>query len=87
MHAGTWTGTADAKQLPKLYDDKNLIDYTDATAEACSFQVQYKENHVGVLDEAKIFINNLLDKKPFIGSKFQGSNDGKTWTDLWTLDA
>lgn len=38
MHLGTWTSTADAKELPKLYDDKNLIDYTDAT-DVCSFQV------------------------------------------------
>ena len=36
MHIGTWTGTADAAQIPKLTDNKNLIDYTDATAE-CSF--------------------------------------------------
>ena len=85
MHIGTWTGTADAKEIPKLTDDKNLIDYTDATAE-CSFQVQYKKDHVGVLDEAKLFINNLLDKTPYVGAKFEGSNDGSAWTTLWTLD-
>ena len=41
---------------------------------------------MGVLDEAKLFINNLLDKTPYVGAKFEGSNDGKAWTTLWTLD-
>jgi hypothetical protein len=86
MHVGTWTGTAAATEIPKLTNDKNLIDYTDATSENCHFQVKYKDNHVGVLNEVKFFVNDLNDKTPFIGSKFQGSNDGTTFVDLWTID-
>lgn len=79
MHVGTWTGTASASELTKLTDGKNLIDLTDATSTDCHFQVAYKENYAGVLDEAKFFINNLRDKTPYIGLKFQGSNDGTTF--------
>ena len=87
LHDGTWSGTATAAELIKLYDGKNIVDLTDATATNCYFQVAYKTAHVGVLNEAKFFVNHLLDKKPFIGLKFQGSNDGSAFTDLWTVDA
>ena len=40
-----------------------------------------------MLDEVRFIVNHLLDKAPFIGLKFQGSNDGQTFDDLWTVDA
>jgi hypothetical protein len=37
----------------------------------------FKENHVAILDEAKIFINFLTNKARFVDKlQFQGSNDG-----------
>ena len=64
-----------------------MIDMTDSTATDCYFQIQYKPDHVGVLDEVKFFINQLTDKTPFNGNlKFQGSDDGTTFTDLFTVD-
>ena len=87
LHDGTWTGTATATELAKLIDGTNTIDMVDSTASDCYFQVAYKTDHVGVLDEAKFFVNSLLDKTPFVGLKLQGSNDGTTFTDLWTVDA
>ena len=87
LHDGTWTGTASDEELAKLIDTKNMIDMIDATSSECYFQVQYKENHVGVLDEVKFFINRLVDKSPFEDNLvFQGSDDGVTFTDLWTID-
>ena len=65
LHDGTWTGTASDEELAKLIDGKNMIDMSDSTSTGCYFQIQYKENHVGVLDEVKFFINQLLDKSPF----------------------
>ena len=42
---------------------------------------------MGVLNEVKFFITELIDKTPFVGGlKFQGSDDGITFTDLWTID-
>ena len=64
-----------------------MNDMSDSTGSDCYFQIQYKENHVGVLDEAKFFINNLTDKDPFVDNLvFQGSDDGAEFTDLWTVD-
>lgn len=87
LHDGTWTGTASDTELAKLIDGKNMIDMQDSNTE-CYFQVQYKENHVGVLDEVKFFINEMIDKSPYVGSLiFQGSDNGVDFTDLWTIDA
>lgn len=89
LHSGTWTGTASDEELAKLVNGKNIIDVIDSTSSDCYFQIQYKENHVGVLDEVKFFINKLTNKTPFSGGNliFQGSDDGTTFTDLWTVDA
>ena len=45
-----------------------MIDMSDATSSDCYVQIQYKENHVGVLDEVKFFVNRLADKSPFNGN-------------------
>lgn len=66
---GTWTGTASAEELKKLSDGRNTVDMTDSTSTDCKFQIAYKAAHVGVLDEAKFFVNDLLDKTPFVGLK------------------
>ena len=88
LHDGTWTGTASDEELARLIDGVNMIDMSDSTKSNCYFQIQYKENHVGVLDEVKFFINQLTTKVPFNNELvFQGSDDGTTFTDLWTVDA
>jgi len=86
QHTGIWTGTASKTELARLIDGKNTIDLTDSTSTNCYFQIAYKTAHVVVLDEAKFFVNELSNKTPFIGLKFQGSNDGTAFTDLWTVD-
>lgn len=87
LHDGTWSGTASEAELAKLIDNKNMIDMVDSSS-SCHFQIQYKENHVGVLDEVKFFVNDLIDKTVFDGGLiFQGSDDGVNFTDLWTVDA
>lgn len=42
-----------------------------------------------MLSEAKFFINDLQNNKPFVDKlTMQGSNDsGKTWIDLWAINA
>ena len=43
---------------------------------------------MGVLNEVKFFVNQMFDKTPYVGGLiFQGSDDGVTFTDLWTVDA
>jgi hypothetical protein len=48
---------------------------TDVTS-GCEFGMTFKEGHVGVLDEAKVFIGFLTDKTPYVDNlAFHGSND------------
>jgi hypothetical protein len=74
-------------QLANLFDGNNLNDYVDSSA-SCFVEAQFKDSYVGVLDSIKFFINNLYDNAPFVGNLvLQGSNDGSTYDDLWTVDA
>lgn len=83
---GTWTASA-ADQAAKVHDGKLTADYTDSST-SCFIQVQFKDEHVGVLDAVKFFIDNLnTSKAPFKGAlKLQGY-DGSAWKDIWTVDA
>ena len=67
IHDGTWTGTASAAELAKLIDGKNMADLQD-TNSSPYFQIKYKENYVGVLNEVKFFISRLINKTPFVGN-------------------
>ena len=67
LHDGTWTGTASDIELARLIDGKNMVDMVDSST-TCHFQIQYKENHVGVLDEVKFFVNEMVDKSTFVGT-------------------
>jgi len=83
---GTWFAS-NTDQMAVLSDYNNIVDYSDSTASGCFFGMEFKQGHVGVLDEVKFFINNLYDKTPFANNLvFQGSDDGVAWTDLWQID-
>lgn len=60
----TWTGTGSSSELTKLTDGNNLEDYSD-TNNPCSFTISAPAGYVYQISEAKIFINNLLDKTPY----------------------
>lgn len=58
-----------------LYDDLTQVSYITDEAE-CSFGLTLKPEHVGVLDEAKIFINYMALKSTYVNNlAFQASND------------
>lgn len=84
---GTWVGTASDAELAKLTDKNNLNDLVDATV-GCNFGIDFVDEQVGTVYEAKIFITDLNNSTPFVGNLvLQGSSDaGTTWDDLWTLD-
>lgn len=69
-----------------LYDDDLTIDHT-ANSAGCSFGMNFKKDHVAVLDEAKVFIGFMTDKTHYVDKLvFQGSNDEwDTFTDLYTF--
>jgi len=83
----TWSSSGGSAETAKVHDNDNLNDYTDGSS-SCWIQMDFKPNYAGVLEQSKFFINNLLDNTPFVDNLiFQGSDDGSTWTDLWTIDA
>lgn len=84
---GTLLATNSADQ-DKLIDGKNIIFYTDDTETGCYVGIQLKENHVGVLTEAKYYIGSVGTYAPYVDSLIlQGSQDGVTYTDIYTVGA
>lgn len=49
-----------------LYDNDLMMDYVDTKTTGCNFGMTFKPNHVGILDEANIFINFLTSKTPYV---------------------
>lgn len=49
-----------------LHDGHTVESYDTGRAANCEFGMTFKEGHVGVLDEAKIFINFMTSKTPYI---------------------
>jgi hypothetical protein len=74
------------EEIKKVYDGKPTTDYGDNTAD-CFIQLEFKDEQVGILDAAKIFINNLAtNKAPFLGNLVLQGNDGvegSDWIDIW----
>ena len=69
-----------------LHDDDHMVDFTQ-TSEGCEFGMTFKQGHVAVLDEAKVFINFMTDKSVYVDNLvFEGSNDGwETYEDIHTF--
>lgn len=67
-----------------LHDHLTVEHYESSVSEGCEVGVTFKEGHVGILDEAKIFIGFLVDKTPYVDNlAFHGSNDDwATWEEL-----
>jgi len=83
----TWTGTG--ADMTSLNDGVNTKDSIDSTASGCYAEVTARAGFVYIIDEVKIFLNNLNNKAPYTADnlKIQGSNDaGSTFTDLYSYD-
>lgn len=59
-----------------LHDGLTVESFQTDVTQGCEFGMTFKEGHVGVLDEAKVFIGFLTDKTPYVDNlAFHGSND------------
>jgi len=84
LKSGKYFGTADDFEI--VFDDVLLEKPTD-TSSTCHVGMQFKENHVGLLSQVKYFMRDIISKDVFVNTTtFQGSIDGSTYTDLFTLD-
>lgn len=84
----TWTGTGSAAELAKLSNKDNNDQYVDTDA-ACKVVTTFKTDMKAVLDEVSFFANRFkttTDKEKLAGKlKFQGSDDGTAWTDIFEV--
>ena len=76
-----------------MHDGRLTLDYEDSGS-TCFIEQEYKRHHVGTLDSARIFINDLnADSSPFSGNlRLQGHDESddpfdENWVDLKTVDA
>jgi hypothetical protein len=69
-----------------LHDGLTVDSYETDISSNCEFGMTFKEGHVAVLDEAKVFIGFLTDKTPYVNNlEFHGSDDNwATFTLLHT---
>ena len=49
-----------------LYDNDMIIDHVDTSTTGCNFGMTFKSDHVGILDEAKVFINFITSTDPYV---------------------
>jgi len=68
-----------------LSDDEYVAPHIDRVND-CHFGMTFKEGHVGVLDEAKVYINFIVNTWVYQNNlKLQGSNDNwATYEDIFT---
>jgi hypothetical protein len=76
-----------AENHEDLIDHVLTVDHVDSASSNCEFGMTFKTGYEGVLDEAKVFITDLIDKTPYVNNLvFQGSNDAwSTATDIHTF--
>lgn len=68
----------------KMWDGSNQNGWTD-TAGNCYFGTAFRQGYIGILNEVKYYMNRFT-KSNFVGKlKFQGSMDGTTYTDIFTV--
>jgi IPT/TIG domain len=67
-----------------LWDGSNQNGWT-SSAKNCYFGTAFRAGYVGVINEVKYFMSRFIRPR-FVGQlKFQGSQDGSTWTDIFTV--
>ncbi|CDW80878.1 ipt tig domain containing protein [Stylonychia lemnae] len=71
--------------ITALLDDDNQTPYIDSVSSNCYFGISFAEGHVGQISEVKYFMPVFV-KANFVGNlKFQGSEDGLTYTDIFIV--
>jgi hypothetical protein len=67
--------------------DGNLLNNAQDTAANCHIGYEFKDGFVGLISQVRWYMGDISNKEVFNAiTKFQGSIDGTTYTDLFTLD-
>jgi hypothetical protein len=86
LDSKVYFGTSSNDNQAKLFD-KNNMNYNDDSSSACNVGMQFREGYVGVLTKVRFFLGDSQLMTVYAGkTKFQGSMDGTTYTDIFTFD-
>ena len=70
-----------------VFDNNLLNNAGDTTAADCTIGAEFRDGFVGLISQVKWFMGDINDKSIFNATtKFQGSNDGTTYTDIFAFD-
>jgi len=87
IKSGVPFGTLTNNSVP--FDDVLVVSPTEGAQVdgACHIGIKFKEGHVALLSQVKWFLKDFNDNSIFADeTKLQGSNDGVTYTDIFTMD-
>jgi hypothetical protein len=73
-----------AAMTNSVWDMSNQNGWT-STAAPCFFGTAFKPGYVGVINEVKYFMNRFVKAKFVSKLRFEGSQDGSTWTTIFTV--
>jgi len=63
------------------------MNYYEDAAATCFAGMEFREGYVAVLSKVRFFLGSRHEKTKYVDkTKFQGSIDGKTFTDIFTFD-
>jgi hypothetical protein len=84
LNSRNYFGTAEDNSM---YFDNSLLFTPSNQNDLCYFGMEFKEGHVAMISQVKFFMGNIVDKNVFINkTKFQGSQDGESYTDIFDID-
>jgi hypothetical protein len=72
-------------KVDALVDGNNLRGYEDSGS-TCYFGTSFSQGFVGVISEVKIFMKVFVKNNVVGKLSFQGSSDGVTYTNIFTVD-
>ena len=80
-----FSSSSDPELAKTVFDKDDMNGFTDTTKNPCFVGTTFAPNHRGVVSEVKFFLRKFV-KTQFIGvTKFQGSNNGTAYTDIFTF--
>lgn len=83
LNSGVYFGASDAN----LAFDGSVFTRVNTNDKVCELGMEFKEGYVGILQQAKFFINYITDRTQYEKNlMFEGSNDGETYDELFIVD-
>lgn len=83
---GTWTAD-DMTKVQNAYDNAGGTAYGSANAAGCWIRFDIGAGTLADITELRYFPDTTIQTLNLVGSVVSGSNDGSTWTTIYTVDS